>query len=143
MAAQIGIGLADSKSLYSTDDKTTPTDTTHLFTIKEITIEGNKAIKTEALMEAMTKNDLAEGQIFQRGTLDGILNELERHSVYLGVLNLLPIPVLDGGHILYSIAEAIKGSPLSERVQMFGYSLGLVILAGVMVVAFYNDLLRL
>lgn len=64
-------------------------------------------------------------------------------SVYLGVLNLLPIPVLDGGHILYSIAEAIKGSPLSERVQMFGYSLGLVILAGVMVVAFYNDLLRL
>jgi regulator of sigma E protease len=64
-------------------------------------------------------------------------------SVYLGVLNLLPIPVLDGGHILYSIAEAIKGSPLSERVQMFGYSLGLVILAGVMVMAFYNDLLRL
>src|SRR5690606_13759302 len=64
-------------------------------------------------------------------------------SVYLGVLNLLPIPVLDGGHILYSIAEAIKGSPLSERVQMLGYSLGLVILAGVMVMAFYNDLLRL
>ncbi len=64
-------------------------------------------------------------------------------SVYLGVLNLLPIPVLDGGHILYSIVEAIKGSPLSERVQMFGYSLGLVILAGVMVMAFYNDLLRL
>lgn len=64
-------------------------------------------------------------------------------SVYLGVLNLLPIPVLDGGHILYSIAEAIKGSPLSERVQMFGYSLGLVILAGVMIMAFYNDLLRL
>lgn len=64
-------------------------------------------------------------------------------SIYLGVLNLLPIPVLDGGHILYSIAEAIKGSPLSERVQMFGYSLGLVLLAGVMVMAFYNDLLRL
>jgi regulator of sigma E protease len=64
-------------------------------------------------------------------------------SVYLGVLNLLPIPVLDGGHILYSIAEAIKGSPLSERVQMFGFSLGLVILTGVMVMAFYNDLLRL
>lgn len=64
-------------------------------------------------------------------------------SVYLGVLNLLPIPVLDGGHILYSIVEAIKGSPLSERVQMFGYSLGLALLAGVMVMAFYNDLLRL
>ena len=53
-------------------------------TISEITIEGNKAIKTEALMEAMTKNDLAEGQIFQRGTLDGILNELERQYVSQG-----------------------------------------------------------
>lgn len=53
-------------------------------TISEITIEGNKAIKTEALEEAMTKNDLAEGQIFQRGTLDGILNELERQYVAQG-----------------------------------------------------------
>lgn len=53
-------------------------------TISEITIEGNKAIKTEALLDAMTKNDLAEGQIFQRGTLDGILNELERQYVAQG-----------------------------------------------------------
>lgn len=53
-------------------------------TISEITIEGNKAIKTDALMDAMSKNDLAEGQIFQRGTLDGILNELERQYVAQG-----------------------------------------------------------
>lgn len=53
-------------------------------TISEITIEGNKAIKTEMLMDAMKKNDLAEGQIFQRGTLDGILNELERQYVAQG-----------------------------------------------------------
>lgn len=53
-------------------------------TISEITISGNKAIKTEALMDAMSKNDLAEGQIFQRGTLDGILNELERQYVAQG-----------------------------------------------------------
>jgi outer membrane protein insertion porin family len=53
-------------------------------TISAITIEGNKAIKTEALMDAMKKNDLAEGQIFLRGTLDGILNELERQYVAQG-----------------------------------------------------------
>jgi outer membrane protein insertion porin family len=53
-------------------------------TISEITIEGNKAIKSEALEEAMTSNDLAEGQIFLRGTLDGILNELERQYVAQG-----------------------------------------------------------
>lgn len=64
-------------------------------------------------------------------------------SIYLGVLNLLPIPILDGGHILYCLIEAIKGSPVSERIQMMGFSAGLVLLAGVMVVAFYNDLLRL
>lgn len=64
-------------------------------------------------------------------------------SIYLGVLNLLPIPILDGGHILYCLVEAVKGSPVSERVQMMGFSVGLALLAGIMVVAFYNDLLRL
>lgn len=64
-------------------------------------------------------------------------------SVYLAVFNLLPIPVLDGGHILYCLIEAIKGSPVSERVQMLGYQAGLVMLFGVMVLAFYNDILRL
>jgi len=53
-------------------------------TISEISIEGNKAIKTEALEDAMSKNDLAEGQIFLRGTLDGILSELERQYVAQG-----------------------------------------------------------
>lgn len=64
-------------------------------------------------------------------------------SIYLGVLNLLPIPILDGGQILYCLIEAVKGSPLPERVQMMGFSIGLAILAVVMVVALYNDILRL
>lgn len=64
-------------------------------------------------------------------------------SIYLGVLNLLPIPILDGGHILYCLVEAVKGSPVSERIQVMGYSAGLMLLAGVMVLAFYNDILRL
>lgn len=64
-------------------------------------------------------------------------------SVYLGVLNLLPIPLLDGGHIMYCLIEAVKGSPVSEKIQMMGFSLGLVVLTGVMIVALYNDILRL
>lgn len=62
-------------------------------------------------------------------------------SIYLAVLNLLPIPILDGGHILYCLIEAVKGSPVSERLQMVGFSIGLTLLVCVMVVAFYNDIL--
>ena len=64
-------------------------------------------------------------------------------SVSLGVLNLLPVPMLDGGHLLYYAIEAVKGSPVSERVQIVGQQLGLVLLAGLMGLAFYNDLTRL
>lgn len=64
-------------------------------------------------------------------------------SVSLGVLNLLPIPLLDGGHLLYYLVELIKGSPVSETVQVIGQQLGLAILLGLMGLAFYNDILRL
>lgn len=64
-------------------------------------------------------------------------------SVLLGVFNLLPIPVLDGGHILYGLIEWVKGSPVSEKVQLMGYQAGLAMLLGIMVIAFYNDILRL
>lgn len=64
-------------------------------------------------------------------------------SVSLGVLNLLPIPVLDGGHLLYFIVEAAKGSPVSEKIQMAGYRLGLFLVVGLMVIALYNDVMRL
>ncbi|MGV6808159.1 MAG: RIP metalloprotease RseP [bacterium] len=64
-------------------------------------------------------------------------------SVSLGVLNLLPIPVLDGGHLLYYIVEAIKGSPVSEKIQMAGFRIGVVLVVGLMVIAFYNDLMRI
>lgn len=64
-------------------------------------------------------------------------------SVYLGVFNLLPIPILDGGRIVFCLAEAIKGQPLSERVKLMSLQLGLALMAVVMVLAFYNDILRL
>ena len=64
-------------------------------------------------------------------------------SISLGVLNLLPIPVLDGGHLLYYLAEFVKGSPVSEKAQFVGQQMGIVLLGLLMLVAFYNDVMRL
>ena len=64
-------------------------------------------------------------------------------SLGLAILNLLPIPVLDGGHLLYYLIELAKGSPLSERAMAAGQYVGLVLLAGLMGLAFYNDILLL
>lgn len=64
-------------------------------------------------------------------------------SISLGVLNLLPIPVLDGGHLMYYLAEVIRGRPLSERTMEYGQQLGLFLLAVLMAFAFYNDIQRL
>ena len=64
-------------------------------------------------------------------------------SISLGVLNLLPIPVLDGGHLLYYSVEAITGKPVSDRVQQVGTQLGIMLVLSVMVLALYNDIMRL
>jgi len=64
-------------------------------------------------------------------------------SISLGVLNLLPIPLLDGGHLMYYVAEIIKGSPVSERVMELGQRVGLALLLVLMAFAFYNDINRL
>jgi regulator of sigma E protease len=64
-------------------------------------------------------------------------------SISLGVLNLLPIPILDGGHILFCAAEALRGRPLSERAQALGMQIGLFMVGGLMVIALYNDVARL
>lgn len=64
-------------------------------------------------------------------------------SISLGVLNLLPIPLLDGGHLMYYIVEIIKGGPVSERVMEIGQQIGLALLVMLMAFAFYNDINRL
>jgi regulator of sigma E protease len=64
-------------------------------------------------------------------------------SVSLGVLNLLPVPVLDGGHLLFYLVELIKGSPVTDAVQLAGQKIGIALLLALMSLAFYNDLLRL
>lgn len=64
-------------------------------------------------------------------------------SISLGVLNLLPIPLLDGGHLLYYMAELIKGSPVSEKVWEVGQNVGIALLVTLMAFALYNDISRL
>jgi len=63
-------------------------------------------------------------------------------SVSLGVLNLLPVPVLDGGHLLYYSFEFIAGRPISDRIMEMGTRVGLTLLVGLMALAFYNDINR-
>ncbi len=75
--------------------------------------------------------------------IDKFLMFLAIVSISLGILNLLPIPVLDGGHLLYYLIEGIKGSPLSEKTMYVGQQLGILMLIGLMILAFYNDIIRL
>jgi len=86
---------------------------------------------------ARVANDTAK-----RG-LDWFLNFLALLSLSLAIINLLPIPVLDGGHLLYYLIELVKGSPLSERAMAAGQYVGLALLASLMGLAFYNDILGL
>lgn len=64
-------------------------------------------------------------------------------SISLGVLNLLPVPVLDGGQIAFQLVEVAKGGPLSMQAQVFGQKLGIALLVALMGIAFYNDIMRL
>jgi len=82
------------------------------------------------------------GASAQSGVGD-FLNFLAYLSISLGVLNLLPIPVLDGGHLLFYLVEWVRGRPLSDRVQGWGVQIGISLVVGVMLLALVNDLGRL
>lgn len=75
--------------------------------------------------------------------LQSYLEFLALVSISLGILNLLPVPVLDGGHLVYYTAEWIRGKPLSERIQAIGLRFGLAAMLMLMAVAFFNDINRL
>jgi regulator of sigma E protease len=75
--------------------------------------------------------------------VNAFLNFLALVSISLGVLNLLPVPILDGGQIVYHGIEGLKGSPLSERAQLIGQQIGIVALLLLMSFAFYNDIARI
>jgi len=82
------------------------------------------------------------GASAQAGVAD-FLKFLAYLSISLGVLNLLPIPVLDGGHLLFYLIEWVRGRPLSDRVQGWGMQIGISLVVGVMLLALVNDLGRL
>ncbi len=75
--------------------------------------------------------------------INAFLNFLALVSISLGVLNLLPVPILDGGQIVYQVIEGLKGSPLSEKAQLFGQKVGILALLLLMSFAFYNDIARI
>ncbi|HXR55584.1 MAG TPA: RIP metalloprotease RseP [Casimicrobiaceae bacterium] len=89
----------------------------------------------------LTMADIA-GQSAQAGPLV-FVSYLALISISLGVLNLLPVPLLDGGHLLYYLAELIKGSPVSDRAIEVGQRIGMAMLAVLMALALFNDVSRL
>jgi regulator of sigma E protease len=74
--------------------------------------------------------------------LDSFLYFLAMLSISLGFINLLPIPALDGGHLLFHLIEWIKGDPLSEKVQLFFLRIGVSIIVTLMIFSIFNDLMR-
>ena len=81
------------------------------------------------------------GQSASQGA-DAFLGFLVLISLSLGFLNLLPIPILDGGQIVFQLVEWVKGSPMSERAQAFGQQVGIALLILLMGVALFNDIAR-
>jgi regulator of sigma E protease len=78
--------------------------------------------------------------VFQGDGVLGLLSLMALLSVNLGLINLFPIPILDGGHLLFYAAEALRGRPLGPRAQEFGFRIGLAIVLTLMVFATWNDL---
>jgi regulator of sigma E protease len=82
------------------------------------------------------------GQVASLGFMP-VLQLAAMLSVSIGLLNLFPVPLLDGGHLLFYAVEAVRGRPLSERAQEMGFRIGLGLVLMLMVFATYNDILHL
>ena len=82
------------------------------------------------------------GQVASIGILP-LINLIAFLSISIGLLNLMPVPMLDGGHLIYYLAEIVRGKPLSEKVQDFGFRVGLSLVLFLMVFVTWNDLVRM
>jgi regulator of sigma E protease len=131
---QHGLGESVWKAVAKTGDIA-------LFSLKMLGKMLVGEVSWKHLSGPVTIADFA-GQSAQMGWVS-YLTFLALISISLGVLNLLPIPLLDGGHLMYYVIEIVKGSPVSERAMELGQRVGLALLLVMMAFAFYNDLNRL
>lgn len=116
-----------------------PYQASYIFTMARLAFSGRVAVRNTVsgpITIARASNYFA-----QQGA-GSYLWLLALLSLSLGILNLLPIPILDGGHLLYYLIELVKGSPVSERVMAAGNFVGLALIAGLMGLAFYNDIVN-
>ncbi|MGB0908334.1 MAG: M50 family metallopeptidase [Maricaulaceae bacterium] len=134
----LSVGVNDLASTI----KSTGTYIGRIFTGKE----DGKALGGVARIATMTGKtavDISKQEISMgekaRNMLYGLLSLAAALSIGLGVANLMPIPALDGGHLLYYSYEAIAGRPLSEQKQEFGFRIGFAVLIGLMIVLTIND----
>jgi regulator of sigma E protease len=80
------------------------------------------------------------GEVATLGLL-ALVNLTALLSLNIGIINLFPVPMLDGGHLMYYLYEALRGKPLSQRVQEIGYRIGFVLVCTLMVATLINDLI--
>jgi regulator of sigma E protease len=136
LITEVRYGPAESmiKALHKTWD-------TSIFSLRMLgkMITGEVSLKN--LSGPITIADYA-GQSAQNGWISYVFF-LALISISLGVLNLLPIPLLDGGHLMYYIVEIFKGSPVSDKAMEIGQHIGMTLLFTLMVFALYNDINRL
>ena len=147
----LGIALSESVGDYyqlrtftpyeSLSEAATKTWTSTLFTMQML---GHMVTGDVSIKNISGPINIAQfaGDSAQRG-IRSFLAFLAVVSISLGVLNLLPVPVLDGGQIVYQLVEMIKGSPMTERAQILGQQAGILALLLLMSFAFYNDIARI
>jgi len=112
-----------------------------IFTLSSIKKMIVGAISTSNLSGPITIAKVASASA--KSGLQSYLGFIALLSISLGVLNLMPIPMLDVGHLLYYLVELLSGRAVSERVQVIGLQFGIFIIVSIMLLAFYNDLIRL
>jgi len=112
-----------------------------LFTLKSIKKMLMGLISPKNLSGPITIAKVATASA--KSGLESYISFLALLSISLAVLNLLPIPVLDGGHLLFYTIELLAGRPVPEKIQAVGYQMGLFMVLGIMMLALYNDFTRL
>ena len=76
-------------------------------------------------------------------SIETLISLVATLSISIGLINLFPVPMLDGGHLLFFLAEAIRGRPLSDRIQDIGFRIGFAAVVALMIFAFSNDIIHL